>query len=125
MLPLATLAHSPKAITTTTTHPPLNDPQSFTQRTSTDQPPRERFLSVSSEILPDLLVQVIVSVPLRESSWIAIWHSSEEPPSHSLLMVPETTTPRSAFKAKTAKQHPHNSSLLFSLLPAVQMQHCP
>lgn len=45
----------------------LHSPQSFTQRTSTDHPPRERFLSVSSEILPDLLVQVIVSIPLRGS----------------------------------------------------------
>lgn len=43
----------------------LHSPQSFTWRTSTDHPLRERFLSVSSEILPDLLVQVIVSIPLR------------------------------------------------------------
>lgn len=42
-----------------------HSPQSFTRRTSTDRPLRERFLTVSSEILPDLLVQVIVSIPLR------------------------------------------------------------
>lgn len=45
----------------------LHSPQRFTQRTSTDRPPRERFPTVSSEILPDLLVQVIVSIPLRGS----------------------------------------------------------
>lgn len=47
--------------------PSFHNPQSFSQRTSTDHPPRERFRSVSSEILPDLLVQVIVSIPLRGS----------------------------------------------------------
>lgn len=56
--------------------PFIHSPQTFTQRTSTDHPPRERFLSVSSEILPDLLVQVIVSIPLRGSKRSAIWHSS-------------------------------------------------
>lgn len=67
--PIAFALINPHLLSYYTASPPLSSflrsPHSFTQRTSTDHPPRETFLRVSSEILPDLLVQVIVSIPLR------------------------------------------------------------
>lgn len=74
LIPICCLIILPLPHTLTPPFLPSYTAHNPSQRTSTDHPPREQFLTVSSEILPDLLVQVIVSIPLRGR---AIWHSSE------------------------------------------------